>query len=250
MKQMILKTSHPIITQMVKHRSMCLECNLCELISYYGKDYSLPLCYAFDSHYDRTKGESITDILTQPQTVEEIVKILNVCGYVQGFYESGKIILFTSEEILDQKLNYNEIAPFVKLSRNNEFPFVQVHVTCSLGNNSEELSGLVDEMIIRRKVYHGKISLPILERTYFFLQLILSQYKNNSSLFIAGQSIDLELYKLADIFYLWERGAYDKHALKEIACFYDVGQKIGAVLAQVGTIFNSNGMLEEAKIFW
>ena len=63
MIEKILFTKHPIVTPMVKHRRMCLECNLCELTNYYGQDASLVFSESFDSKYDMTKGESIADRL-------------------------------------------------------------------------------------------------------------------------------------------------------------------------------------------
>ena len=63
MSRKVLQTRHPIVTPMVRHRHMCLECDLCELISYYKRDYALAFCEGFQSSYDRARGERIAQRL-------------------------------------------------------------------------------------------------------------------------------------------------------------------------------------------
>lgn len=71
MSRKVLQTRHPIVTPMVRHRHMCLECDLCELISYYKRDYALAFCEGFQSSYDRARGERIAQRLAV-RTLEQM----------------------------------------------------------------------------------------------------------------------------------------------------------------------------------
>lgn len=66
-------------------------------------------------------------------------------------------------------------------------------------------------------------------------------------MFMTERGKELELYKLADIFYFWEQDMFDKRVLKEISKRYGIEEKVGAVLEQVGTVFHSEGMLAAAE---
>ena len=71
----------------------------------------------------------------------------------------------------------------------------------------------------------------------FFLHLILHQYKESCLYFMAERRKDLDLYKLADIYYLWKKDSFDKGDLKKLAFKYGVQKEIGTVLGQTGRIF-------------
>ena len=66
-------------------------------------------------------------------------------------------------------------------------------------------------------------------------------------MFMAERGKELELYKLADIFYFWKSNAFDKRMLKEISKRYGIKEKVGAVLEQVGTVFCCEEMLAAAE---
>lgn len=81
----------------------------------------------------------------------------------------------------------------------------------------------------------------------FFLHLVLHQYKESALYFTAARGKDLDLYKLADIYYLWRAEAFDKERLKALSVKYGLKREIGAVLSQVGKIFNDTEIVTASE---
>ena len=196
---------------------------------------------------DGERASNDIDLLVPPEAIGMVGDLLKERGYVQGYYENGTIVPFSRREILNRRLNRGETAPFVKLTGNTEFPFAEVDINFSLGNIPGEHAALLDEMVDRRIRYCGKRMLPVSEPELFFLHLVLHQYKESALMFMAERGKELELYKLADIFYFWKSNALDKRMLKEISKRYGIEEKVGAVLEQVGTVFCCREMLAAAE---
>lgn len=198
---------------------------------------------------DGERSSNDIDLLAKPSCVGEIEKVLRELGYVQGEYsaEEKTIKPYTRLEIVKRRMNRGEAAPFVKLTGNAEIPFIEVDINFSLGNTPNEEQDLLTEMIKTGLDYKGKVSLRVPGEEMFFLHLILHQYKESCLYFMAERGKELDLYKLADIYYLIKAEAFDKKKAVEIANQYQIIDRLGAVLQQVGEAFEDDAILAAAK---
>ncbi len=196
-------------------------------------------------------GERISndvDILVKPDGITAVEKCLQDLGFVQGRYEpsSGKVIPFPRLEILKRRMNRGETAPFLKATGNPEVPYIEADINFSLGNIPGEKDSLLSELLSASKVYEGIVRMRVTDEELFFLHLIMHQYKESCLYFMAERSKDLDLYKLADIYYLWKADCFDKERLKELAVGHGVSKETGTVLGQAGRIFLDEEMLAAA----
>lgn len=192
-----------------------------------------------------TDGERISndiDIIVNPNGITAVSEVLTELGYIQGRYDAlkGEIVPFTRLEILTRRMNRGETAPYIKLTGNPEFPFIEADINFSLGNVPEAYSGLLSEMVAAGKIYEGKVPLLVSDPELFFLQLILHQYKESALYFMVERGKDLELYKLADIYYLWNSELVNRDRLREIIEKYKLTYEVSAVFGQVGRVFSTN----------
>ena len=185
------------------------------------------------------------DILVRPDRITAAAEVLKKLGYVQGRYEpkSGSIQPFTRAEILSRRMNRGETAPFLKLTGNVMIPYVEADINFSLGATPAEYTGLLSEMLSGRRKYEGKLELYSAEETAFFVQLLLHQYKESRTLFMVNKGKDLDLYKLADIYYYWHSGLVNTEELERLLREHKAEAAAGAVLGQVGRVFRDEDML-------
>lgn len=198
-----------------------------------------------------TDGERISndiDILVKPNGITAASKVLFDLGFVQGKYDEkeNRILPFSRSEILKRRMNRGEVAPFIKLTGNQEFPYIEVDINFSLGNTPDEGKELLLKMIDSAQTYGGKVRLCVPDEELFFLHLIMHQYKESCLLFMVEQGKDLDLYKLADIYYLLQVGTFDEERLKWLAKEYEIESKVGLVLHQVGQIFENEKICQIA----
>ena len=212
------------------------------------------LCSLNETNRIYSDGERISndiDILVKPNGLSAICKSLRELGFIQGKYDDkkGVIVPFSRMEILKRQMNRGETAPFVKLTNNPEIPFLEVDVNFSLGNEPAEYSDLISEMIRSRKLYSGKISLYGANEELFFLHLIMHQFKESRLYFMVERSKDIDLYKLADMYFLWIKDSFDKKRFKEYVEKYKLGNEVGTVLGQIARVFEDKQLLKTAKEF-
>ncbi len=199
-----------------------------------------------DSIYE--DGERVSndiDILVKPNGIESVEKALKKAGYIQGKYqaETGELISYPRLEIIKRRMMRGEIVPLLKLTGNPEIPFIEVDVNFSLGNEPSEYSELLFEMIDKRILYDGRVSVYTANAELNFLHLILHQYKESRLYFSIVRGKGLDLYKLADIYFVWHSGAIDLMQVMEYAKKFDIGKELGSVLLQVGSVFADDDMI-------
>ena len=168
---------------------------------------------------------------------------------MQGVYDAdqNQIVPFSRVEILKRRMNRGETAPFLRLTNIPEFPFMEVDINFSLGNIPGEKDTLLYARIDSRNIYNGKVLLSVTDESLFFLHLIMHQYKESNLFFMIERGKDLDLYKLADIYYLWTENAFDKESFKQLVEVYGLQQEVGAILGQVGRIFDDKSLQNAAK---
>ncbi len=198
-------------------------------------------------------GERISndiDILVVQENLDAICATLKDSGYIQGKYdrETDTVIPFARSEILHRRMNRGEVAPFVKRTGNAEFPFIETDINFSLGNTTNDGAELLREMVVTAKAYGEKIQLNTLLPEMFFLHLIMHQYKESCLYFAVERGKDLDIYKLADIYYIYESGAVDMLRIVDIARKFGVKNRVGAVLRQVGELFADDKIMKIAEI--
>lgn len=186
---------------------------------------------------ERTSND--IDLLVKSDELTIVEKTLYEAGFVQGEYnpQSGIIEAYSRFEIVKRRMNRGEIAPFIKLTGNKEFPFIEVDVNFSLGNTPTEGQALLKEMIDSAIIYNGNIAISVPTEELFFLHLIMHQYKESCSLFMVDRNKDLDFYKLADIYYILKETALDLRRVERLVKKYSLEQAVGAVLQQVGQAF-------------
>lgn len=197
-------------------------------------------------------GERVSndiDLLVKSDEISAVCKALCELGFVQGVYDASeqKIREFSRMEIVKRRMNRGEVAPFVKLTGNQEMPFVEVDINFSLGNTPQEGIELLSFMVDSGREYHGKADIRIVEEELFFLHLIMHQYKESRLLFMVERGKDLDLYKLTDIYYLYKANVMNLEKLKELVKKFALENAVGVVLSQVGEIFADNELLTLAK---
>lgn len=194
----------------------------------------------FYMYEDGERCSNDIDLLVKSEGIECVKNVLQNLGYVQGEYDSekGEIRAFSRQEILLRRMNRGETAPFIKLTDNPENPFVEVDINFSLGNTPGEGQELLAEMVESGKQYKGKVELRVPEEELFFLHLVMHQYKESCLYFMAERGKELDLYKLADMYYLLTAEAFDIRRLQWIVKRYCIAEKLGAVLWQVGEVFS------------
>lgn len=197
-------------------------------------------------------GERVSndiDIVAKLPDIDLVARALLELGYVQGYYDysTGRIIEFNRLEKIKRRMNRGELAPFVKLSGNKEFPFVEIDVNFSLGNTPSEHKLLLEHLVDSAFVYEGDFSISVLDKEEFFIHLLMHQYKESSLYFMVERTRDLDLYKLADIYYLCLKGLIDLDRVFETAESFDIKNEVGVVLKQVGEIFQDKELIKQSK---
>ncbi len=198
-------------------------------------------------------GERISndiDILVMPKNLDAVCAALKDLGYSQGRYnrETDTVKPFSRAEVLRRRMNRGEVAPFVKCTGVAEFPFIETDVNFSLGNTPNDGAELLREMVHSAKRYGGKVRLNTLTSDMFFLHLVMHQYKESCLYFTVARNKDLDMYKLADIFYIVKTGAVHMPTVLEKACDFGVEDRLGAVLCQVGELFEDEEILSAARL--
>ena len=144
-------------------------------------------------------------------------------------------------------MNRGEVAPFIKLTNNIEIPFIEVDINFSLGNTPNDGIELLNKMIDERLLHQGEINLYSLDNEMFFIHLIMHQYKESCLYFMVERSKDLDLYKMADIYYLLKQEKIDMKKIEKISKTFNLEEKIGYVLYQVAEIFDDKEIMNYAK---
>ena len=185
------------------------------------------------------------DLLAKQDGIEKVEKALRKLGYVQGKYnaDNNTVTPYTRLEIVKRRMNRGETAPFIKLTGLTEIPFIEVDINFSLGNTPGEGVELLAEMVGSGREYTGKVSMRVPSAELFFMHLVMHQYKESNLYFMAVRSKDLDLYKLADIYYIVQSGVIDINKVFALAEQYKIKDKLGAVLQQIGEIFSDEDIL-------
>ena len=105
------------------------------------------------------------------------------------------------------------------------------------------------DMIEETVEQKGKILMRVPDSELFLLHLIMHQYKESCLLFMVERSKDLDLYKLADIYYLFKADIIDFVHLEELVEKHSLQQEIGTVLKQVGEVFMDEEIMCYANKF-
>ncbi|MDE7396080.1 MAG: nucleotidyltransferase family protein [Clostridiales bacterium] len=200
-------------------------------------------------YIDGERTSNDIDLLVKPTGITAVSNVLKDMGFVQGRYDAKekKIIPFSRAEILMRRMNRGEVAPFVRQTENAEIPFTEVDLNFSLGNTPNADEELLCDMIDSSTVQSGKVPMKTLVPELFFLHLVMHQYKESCLHFMVARNKDLELYKLADMYYLIATHAFNQTAVQTFVRKYRLEEPFGAVLHQVGEIFDDDEIRLWAK---
>lgn len=202
-------------------------------------------------YVDGERSSNDIDILVKPDKITDLSNHLKKLGYIQGIFDetTNSIIPFSRKEVLSRRMNRGEVAPFIKLTKNAEVPFIEIDINFSLGNTPNEFNELLGRMIDNRVLSKGKFDFYALDLEMFFIHLIMHQYKESCLYFMVSRSKDIDIYKLADIYYLIKRKSFNVMKLNEIVKSFRLDEQFGAVLNQVAMAFDDEEIFVMANAY-
>ena len=200
---------------------------------------------------DGERSSNDVDILVKSDDITKVSSVLKELGFIQGYYdkENNKIIPFSRLEIINRRMNRGEVASFVKFTNDLEFPFVEVDINFSLGNTPNEYIDLLDYMIEKRVLYNKEFNIYGANINLFFIHLIIHEYKELTLYFMVKRCKDLDLYKIADIYYLLKNNLFNINKLKELADKFGINIELGTVINIVGKLFKDEEIIELSNNF-
>ena len=137
------------------------------------------------------------DLLIAPKDLSKTSNILKSLGYVQGLYRDGSIKVFDRAEIIRRRMNWGEVAPFVKLVEDDIAHFVEIDINFSLDWMPKNAS-LTEKFLQNTTVSNNGIRALDAEHCLVFLCVHL--YKEAYILSMVKHFKDIEVYKYIDIF--------------------------------------------------
>lgn len=201
-------------------------------------------------YQDGERSSNDIDILVKSDDITKVSSVLKELGFVQGYYdkENNKIIPFSRLEVINRRMNRGEVASFVKLTNDLEFPYVEIDINFSLGNTPNEFVELLNEMIDERVLYNKEINIYGANINLFFIHLIIHEYKELTLYFMVKRNKDLDLYKIADIYYLLKNKIINIHEVINLSTKFNILKELGTVINIVGKLFKDEEIIVLSNI--
>ena len=157
------------------------------------------LCGHYPKGY-RTSND--IDILTMPQNVTEIGKLLTENGFVQGNIRNGEFVKATRKEIIESKMMRGETVPYIKEVGLIGMRYLEIDINFSLDfkNGDPTLLSNMLGNVCRRNM--GETLIRTLSNEDFFIHLCGHLYKEATTLPWIRMRRDMTLYKYCDIYLL------------------------------------------------
>lgn len=157
------------------------------------------LCMHYPNGY-RTSND--LDILTLPENVTQIGKLLTSLGFRQGSIQNNKFVPATREQIIVSKMMRGETVPYIKEVKLPFMRFFEVDINFSLdykNGNEDILSNMLSRVCIKKE---KGVSIPTLCNSDFFIHLCAHLYKEATTFPWLEMRRDMTLYKYCDIYLL------------------------------------------------
>ena len=189
-------------------------------------------------------GERVSndvDLLIRPKDAGRVSRALARIGFRQGSWDEkrGAFRPLSRLEIVARRMNRGETAPLIASTGNARFPFVEVDVNFSVDYLPFGQERLVEGMLLSRRRYplDEKSGLAGASPEWFFLHLLLHQYKESVLYFAAERGKETDLYKFLDIYRILTGGYLNQETLKNISVLYGISYQVGSVLCAVSRLF-------------
>lgn len=219
-----------------------LDCAKLDYIFLKGSVLAHTVFCGAPAYSDGERVSNDIDILVRSSCVTEVANALKNMGFKQGFWDwkTQKFNPLSRAEIVSRRMNRGETAPFIALTENERVPFIEVDVNFSVDYLPTGGERIVDAMLLSKKQYGGKTKRRLYGASpeWFFIHLILHQYKESVLYFMAERGKETDLYKLLDIYLLMKNGIIDLETVKNIAVVYGLTGEVCAVLQSVQKVFN------------
>jgi hypothetical protein len=179
------------------------------------------------------------DILIAPESITQTDKVLKELGFTQGYWDFYKdnIVPLSRHEIISRRMNRGETAPYLQKSETAVLPFIEIDVNFSLDylpTGNEDLSSVMLDSI--RHHSNGLHSMSIL---FFFIHLLLHQYKEMTVLSMVKRNKDTELYKYLDIYKIVKAGLIEWQRFLATIRKYGIETECLSVLKNTTEIFDT-----------
>ncbi|MFM9327766.1 nucleotidyltransferase family protein [Paenibacillus mesotrionivorans] len=144
------------------------------------------------------------DLLVNSDDLTQCGNILKELGFIQGFFDRtrNEIRSATRKEILNYRMNYGEIVPFLKKTDEPGLNVIEIDINFSLDWVSEGTGEAVAAFLNQTEDYSLDVgqSIKSLKTEFFLAHLCVHLYKEAYVLeWVQGQR-DLSLYKFTDIY--------------------------------------------------
>lgn len=157
------------------------------------------LCAYYPEGY-RTSND--IDLLVMPEDIGKISDVLLKAGFRQGNIRNGEFVPAARKEIIESKMMRGETVPYIKEVNLPHMRFLEVDINFSLdykNGNADILSSMLERSSFTKV---GKIKIPTLDKTDFFIHLCSHLYKEATTLPWIEMRRDMTLYKYCDIYLL------------------------------------------------
>lgn len=157
------------------------------------------LCAYYPEGY-RTSND--IDLLVMPEDIGKISDILLKAGFRQGNIRNGEFVPAARKEIIESKMMRGETVPYIKEVNLPHMRFLEVDINFSLdykNGNTDILSSMLERSCFTKV---GKMKIPTLDKTDFFIHLCSHLYKEATTLPWIEMRRDMTLYKYCDIYLL------------------------------------------------
>ena len=179
------------------------------------------------------------DLLIEAKNISKVDNVLRSLGFVQGYWDFSKdnITELSRTEIISRRMNRGETAPYMQKIDSSVVPFIEVDVNFSIDYLPVGNEELLKDMLSSVRKYDNGLS--SLSATFFFIHLLLHQYKEMTVLSMVKRNKDIELYKYLDIYKIIKAGLIGWPLFFEIARKYNIEVVCVSVLKNAMTLFDT-----------
>ena len=216
-----------------------------------GVEYALikGLFFALKAYGDLTlRSSTDIDILIDSEDYPQLKKILLKEGFVQGYYDDGKIIESSSETKLYYAINTHQTSPFVKLSYvNKNIKSINIDVNLKVtGSEFENIEICTKDLLKNRtNIKFDNFNISVLNNENALLAHCLNIYKDNNSIIMLMHDKGYRGRQLCDIYFFCRKNKIDWKYILEKALSYGIYEQIYQIVYLTSVFFDDFSLVRK-----